>query len=418
MSFNKSSWTVLLLALGIGGALACGPNFPWQLLDDRSQTLEQPVSLSFSAEALRLVPAPQDGLRVVEQGDPAWRDRSNVEAEAVVAERQEVGTEELLAKLKAAREAPDGKAALEAGAGLPPAMVEYIAGAIEFRADRFEAAKERFEAIDRLPPEQRALRSVAAAYMQGRVQQRIGDMKAARTAFQATRERALAGAPDPLGLAVASLGEEARIDLVEARLVEPPPAWSVSASKDDDAEAAKQVAHAVRLYGEQAARGSMLGLLSLRQVAELLVADALLERAVADPLVRRLVVAYVVARDGEAPWENNGPQAPVAEQVIDAVLAQPDLPTGDDLDRLAVAAYQGARYEVAAKLVAATTRPLGLWVRAKLALRQGDRTAAVRDWMAALAGVESAGTSLDTQAATRMRGELAVVRLAQGEYRD
>ena len=418
MSFNKSSWTVLIVVAGFGGALACGPDFPWQLLDNRTQTVADPVGLSFTAEALRLVPAPQDVLKVVEQTDPPWADRDNAEPEAVIAERQEVPSEELLAKLKAAREASDGKAALDAGAGLPVAVVEYIAGAIEFRADRFDTAKEHFEAIDRLPPEQRAVRAVAAAYMQGRVLQRTGDMNAARAAFQAARKRALDGAPDPLGLAVASLGEEARIDLVEARLVEPPLAWSVPASKDDDARAASLVANAVRLYAEQAARGSKIGLLSLRQVAELLVADALLERALADPLVRRLVVAYIVARDGESPWDSNGPPSPSAGPVIDAVLAQRDLPAGDDLDRLAAVAYQGGRYEVAEKLTAATDRPLGLWVRAKLALRRGDRAAAARDWTAALSGAEGAAARLDAPATSRMRGELAVVRLSQGEYRD
>ena len=418
MSFNrKASLGFLVVAAGFGGALACGPDFPWQLLDNRAQAVAEPIGLSFTAEALRLVPAPRDGLKVVEQTDPPWGDRDKAEPEAVFAERQEVGSEELLAKLKAAREATDGKAALEAGAGLPVAMLEYIAGAVEFRADRFDTAKEHFEAIDRLPPEQRAIRAVAASYMLGRVHQRTGDMAAARAAFQAARERAREGTPDPMGLAVASLGEEARIDLVEARLVEPPLTWSVLASKDDDAKAASLVADAVRLYAEQAARGSKMGLLSLRQVAELLIADTLLERALADSLVRRLVVAYVVARD-EAPWENNGPQAPVAEQVIDAVLAQRDLPAGDELDRLAAVAYQGARYEVAEKLTAATDRPLGLWVRAKLALRRGDRAAAARDWTAALGGTEGASTVLDEPAKTRLRGELAVMRLSQGEYRD
>lgn len=418
MSFNRSPWAALIVVAGIGGALACGPDFPWQLLDNRAQTVADPVTLSFTAEALRLVPAPQDGLRVVEQTDPPWADRDNAEPEVVIAERQEVPTEELLAKLKAARTAADGKAALEAGAGLPAAVVEYIAGAIEFRADRFDRAKEHFEAIDRLPSEQRAVRSVAAAYMQGRVHQRTGDMNAARAAFQAARERARGGAHDPLGLAVASLGEEARIDLIEARLIEPPPAWFVAASKDDDARSASLVAGAVRLYGEQAARGSKMGLLSLRQVAELLIADTLLERALADPLVRRLVVAYVVAREGESPWDSNGPASPMADSVIDAILAQRDLPAGDDLDRLAAVAYQSGRYEVAEKLTAAADRPLGLWVRAKLALRRGDRAAAARDWTAALSGAEGANAGLDAPAMTRLRGELAVVRLSQGEYRD
>src|SRR4029450_3382287 len=60
------------------------------------------------------------------------------------------------------------------------------------------------------------------------------------------------------------------------------------------------------------------------------------------------------------------------------------------------------------------------WVRAKLALRRGDRAAAVRDWTAAFTATEttSAETTLDAESKIRLRGELAVMRLSQGEYRD
>ena len=157
-----------------------------------------------------------------------------------------------------------------------------------------------FEAIDRLPPEQRQIRAVAAAYMQGRVQQWLGEMAPARAAFQAARRYAEAGAPDPMGLAVASLGEEARTDLVEAGLVTAP--WPVQASDVDDAKIARLIADAVRLYADQAARGSKMALLSLREVAERLASDRELTLAAADPLVRRLLVAYTARRDYS--WDN------------------------------------------------------------------------------------------------------------------
>ena len=301
-------------------------------------------------------------------------------------------------KLAAAREAVEGEAALSAGAGLPPAVLNYIAGAIEFRADRFDTAMRYFEAIDRLPPEQRQIRAVAAAYMQGRVQQRLGEMAPARAAFQAARRYAEAGAPDPMGLAVASLGEEARTDLVEAGLVTAP--WPVQASDVDDAKIARLIADAVRLYADQAARGSKMALLSLREVAERLAAsDRELTLAAADPLVRRLLVAYTVARDYS--WDNG--LVPDIARVIDAVASQPGAGGADDLDRLAALAYLGGRYELAERLTAETNRPLGLWVRVKLALRRGDRAAAARDWTAALKGTEQAGTAttLDEQGGKR-----------------
>jgi hypothetical protein len=224
-----------------------------------------------------------------------------------------------------------------------------------------------------------------------------------------------------MGLAVASLGEEARIDLVEGGLVTVP--WPVPESKADDAEAARLIADAVRLYAEQAARGSKMALLSLREVATQLASpDGWLELAVTDPLVRRLLVAYVVARDGQSPFDDSvaGAKDPVVVRVSEAVLAEPAPAAGDDLDRLAALAYQAGRYELAEKLTVATDRPLGLWVRAKLALRRGDRAAAAKDWTAAVLGTENAGagTALDTPEKSRLRGELAVIRLSQGEYQD
>jgi hypothetical protein len=430
MSFNKLTVGALLAAACVGGALACGPHFPWELLEDRDGTLSYPVALSFPYEVSRLLTAPSDSLRAVESYDPIvdWGRNSSEEPEVVVAEHQEarsgawhiltdpaVNPDILVSKLAAAREAGDGEAALSAGAGLPPAVLNYIAGAIEFRADRLDTATRYFEAIDRLPQQQRRIRAVAAAYMQGRVQQRLGRMAPARAAFRAARRYAETGAPDPMGLAVASLGEEARTCLVEAGLVRVP--WPVPASDADDAKIARLIADAVRLYADQAARGSKMALLSLREVAARLVArERELTVAVADPLVRRLLVAYALARSGDGLWDAGQTTGDI-ERIIDALATRPAPVAGEDLDRLATLVDLGGRYDLAEWLVSETTRPLGLWVRAKLALRRGDRAAAARDWTAALKGTEQAGTAaaLDEPAKTMLRGEVAVVRLSQGE---
>jgi cellulose synthase operon protein C len=423
MSFNRVVVVTLLLLAGIGGALACGPNFPWQLLNNRDQAVSDRVELDFAFEATRLVDVRGDGPRAVE------RDDANL-PEAVVSERAEVRSgawrgllagavdiDMLEAKLDAARSANDGDAVLSAGAGLPIAVVTYIAGAIEFRADRLDTAMRYFEAIDRLPLDQRQIRVVAAAYMRGRIEQRLGSMELARAAFQATRQHAQAGAPDPMGLAVASLGEEARTDLAEARLIEVP--WPVTVSDPDEARFTRLVADAVRLYADQAARGSKMALLSLNEVARRLIARDELKFAVADPFVRRLLVVYVVSREHDYA-ETAGVKDPVVVVVSEAILSQPAPAAGRDLDRLAALAYQGGRYELAERLTVAPNQPLGLWVRAKLALRRGDRAAAVRDWTAALTATENTGdaATLDANSTTRLRGELAVVRLSQGEYRD
>ena len=74
-------------------------------------------------------------------------------------------------RLEAARRADSGEAVKAAAAGLPVAVADYLAGAAEYHADRLDAAMAFFQAIDRLPAEQRNIRTVWAAYMRGRVHQ-------------------------------------------------------------------------------------------------------------------------------------------------------------------------------------------------------------------------------------------------------
>lgn len=430
MLSSRLGWAVIGVVAVVGGALACGPFFPWQLFDDRAATVSDPVGLSFAFEVKRLLPSPTGELPAVEVRDPYDR---GPEPEVVLAERAEatsgvwavvspatarLSPDELLPKLEAARRANDGKAVFVDGAGLPAPVLDYIAGAVEFRAGRLEAAAKYFEAIERLPPAERRLREVAAVYMLGRIHQQKGELAAARRAFQSVRAKALAGAPDPMGLAVASLGEEARVDLVQAGVLDVP--WQDSSEETGD-NTKMLIGRAVRLYLEQAARGSDIALLSLRDVASLLIADdGLLSEAVADSLVRRLLVAYVVARDGQSIYDEPlpGKEDPVVMAVAKAVLDRAGPASGDEIDRLAALAYQAGRYDVAEKLTEATSRPLGLWIRAKLALRRDDRAAAVRDWGAALkATAESpADAKVDSSSETRLRGETAVINVSVGSY--
>lgn len=425
MSLHTITIFAAVAVASIGVALACGPFFPWQLLDDRAATLEEaPAGLNFISQLKNLVALPRGELKVVESNENDEERRlepHKVEEEEGASEVWRALTDRPLPpnvyfiRLGKARQADTAEAALAAGAGLPPAVLEYVAGAVAFNAGEFEQALPHFQAIDRLPAAQRHLREVAAAFMQARTYRQLGDFAAARTAFQAARARALAGAPDPMGLGLASLGEEARLDLIASGLVE---IDGFTPSDGDRAKAGVLIARAVGLYAEQAARGSKTARGSLRDVASLLVAnDELLAQAIAEPIVRRLLVAYCIANDRQSEWEDAAatPRDGVAAKLIDALLAQTRPAAGDDVDRLAMMSYQTGRYEAAEKLTAATDRSLGLWVRAKLALRRDDRAAAIRDLAAALKAVTA---DLDEPARNRLRGELAVAQLSVGKYRD
>ena len=214
-----------------------------------------------------------------------------------------------------------------------------------------------------------------------------------------------------MGLAVASLGEEARLDLIEAGFIKSP--WPLPAGDIDDAAAPRLIANAVRLYADQAARGSKTGLLSLGEVARRLMdPDFDLRRIVAEPIVRRLLVAYIASNQPDYTWDDTSNLDSIVAGTIEAVLSQPAPEPGPDLDRLAALAYQGGRYDLAERLSQTTTRPLGLWVRAKLALRRGDRADAVKDWTAALTAAgrtvrRLAGPGRQDPAARGSRGHAA-----------
>ena len=81
MSSHKVTLLALLAAAGMGVALACGPDFPTQVLDNRN-AIVSPVSLSFPFEASRLVAKPADRLRVVEP-DPSQYNQAPLAPEAV-----------------------------------------------------------------------------------------------------------------------------------------------------------------------------------------------------------------------------------------------------------------------------------------------------------------------------------------------
>ncbi|HVN63718.1 MAG TPA: hypothetical protein VMT58_03720, partial [Candidatus Binataceae bacterium] len=238
----------LFLMIWTSAAIACGPSFPWQLLDDRAATLNtMPVDNSFAGLAAQLLPPPKDNLRANEAGrDPAEIDRraakiianeqrksggavsdynawqamqdkalrqalADAFGDAVKdAEARGLSTDQV-AVVQKMRDAPSGDDAFAEGQSLPAAVRLYTAGAVDFhRADTAKAAA-RFRAILKLPQNDGKDRAVWAAYMLGRIYSKDGKLDEAARAFELTRSLAVEGDPDPLGLAVASYGDEARL---------------------------------------------------------------------------------------------------------------------------------------------------------------------------------------------------------------
>ncbi|MGA2411989.1 MAG: hypothetical protein ABSG46_16590 [Candidatus Binataceae bacterium] len=300
--FGRKFFAVIaLLCLTVSIVLACGPDFPWQLLDDRPATFKATPANSFDYEAVRLVGRPRDRLKAVEGDDPD-----------ALAKAEAVGlSQDQAALVQQIRKESTGDLAFQQGAALPLSVRLYTAAAIDFHRQDIADATQRFEAVLQLPQSDK-LRATWAAYMLGRIYALSGDIKKAAAEFQLTRTLANQGAPDPLGLAVASYGEEARLHLKRAESYFTSPN-NLPRERWDDYS--REMAAAAYLYAVQAASGSLIAVNSLRTVAQGLMGRP----GIGDPVVQRLLAAYALAYS-EA----------------DAVEAPP-LPSGFDMSGVPIA---------------------------------------------------------------------------------
>jgi hypothetical protein len=98
--------------------------------------------------------------------------------------------------------------------GLPAEFAAYLEGALAYRRGDLAAARARWQELLALPEEARRQRSTWAAFMLGRtaLRRQPRDLAAAVGWFRRTRELAAHGFADSLGLAVLSLGWEARAE--------------------------------------------------------------------------------------------------------------------------------------------------------------------------------------------------------------
>jgi hypothetical protein len=396
----------LSLSLPLGSALACGPDFPMRLLDNRGQSLAELPEGNFNFEINRLGHAIA-GLKNITQAAysmeaPDYAEqRSNAEQAGLTAEQQ--------ALVKQLRNLTDAHQVETQAANLPPELKLYLAGAVAFAAGDYGLAAEYFQKVLALPADQRALRSTWAAYSLGRALFAMSSeadagpdlLEQSRKAFEQTRQLSIEGFSDPLELGVASLGEEARV-----------------------ARAAGDWNSAIDLYATQNLHGSAVGYTSLK----LLMADlaAMPEDQLAVLLkgkpVQQLVTASLISRLG---W-SFGEQPPNELKLIKQ-LQNSTHGSLDNADRLAAVNYQQGDYASAkAFLEHAGDGGLAWWLRAKLAMREGDKTAAAAAYAKAAQAFpqnESWGErrtpewDFETlQPKCRVEGESAILALQRGDY--
>lgn len=396
----------LSLSLPLGSALACGPDFPMRLLDNRGQSLAELPEGNFRFEISRLGHAVAGLKNVTETAynmdAPDYAEqRDKAEQSGLTAEQQVL--------VKQLRSLTDAHEVEIQGASLPDEFKLYLAGAVAFSAGEFGLAAEYFQKVLALPADQRALRSTWAAYSLGRALFAMSSeadagpdlLAQSRKAFEQTRQLSIDGFSDPLELGVASLGEEARV-----------------------ARTAGDWNSAIELYATQNLQGSAVGYTSLK----LLMADlaALPEDQLAALLngkpVQQLVTASLISRLG---W-SFGDQPPNELKLI-KLLQNSTRGSLDNADRLAAVNYQQGDYASAkAFLEHAGDGGLAWWLRAKLAVREGDKNAAAAAYAKAAQAFpqnESWGErrtpdwDFETlQPKCRVEGESAILALQRGDY--
>lgn len=397
----------LAFALALGPALACGPNLPPQLLNDRAEALAWIPEGTLAFELARIDGPIRDAWTPGE--DFGWADEAEILRKAETVLLGEAGAE--IAML--ARETGLPAGARQIATTLSPTDQAYLAGAVAWRNGDLAAAAAAFrEASAGAQP-----RALWADYMLGRMD---ADGDGGRAAFARVRTAVAAGAIDPLGLALASFGEEARVLL----------------------DAGDRLG-ALKLYLEQARRGSSGGVASARIVLNRALREVArpLDDLLADPQGAAALAAYVYSRgyelspgfieegwrdSGEWDAENHRAAAPVTPPLLarflDALAERGELPIG--ADRFAAAAYREARYPLAARLAAGVEGPLAAWVRAKLALREGRLEEATREYAVAASGfpIEEIWTRNDYdvpfQPQCRVKAEQGILALSRSDYRE
>ncbi|WP_058546467.1 hypothetical protein [Pseudomonas fluorescens] len=403
----------LSLCLPLGPALACGPDFPMRLLDNRAQSLAELPEGSFRFEVSRLGQAIA-GLKPATEATrnpnysyddlPSYVEQRNQAEQIGLTPPQQAVVERLRALTDVDQVAAEA-------ANLPDELRLYAIGAAAFHVGEHQRAVEAFQQLLALPGEQRRLRSTWAAYSLGRALFAVsteagsGDpvvlRDQARAAFRQARELSIAGFSDPLELGIASLGEEARV-----------------AYTADDWDSA------IGLYAIQNLQGSAVGYSSLLQLAgDLSVQpDERLSELLKTRAVQRLVTAYLLSRVGW--WDG---EEPSGEKRLVQLLQANARDSLDDADRLAAVSYQHGDYASAQAFVQkASDTGLAWWVRAKLALRDGDKVAAAAAYAKAAQAFpsdESWGSRRtpdwnfeSVQPKCRVEGESAILALQRGDY--
>lgn len=267
---------------------------------------------------------------------------------------------------------------------LPIEFALYARGAEAFRAEEYAEAAEFWRRILELPVDSRKYRSVWAEFMLGRAKLKLNEDDAIQH-FVRVRELAENNFPDPLNLAASSLGWQAQAAFREKRFID-----------------------AAHLYERQlesnAVDHSASALSSLRYLGKVAtwhrpINLSLLE----DPLMADLIVTTI--RQGHD-YAIEGERWTITLADVDHALMEHDF-----MVTAAASDYRTGNYASATNVLANYTGEsiYASWLRAKLAVREGDLDTALEQYRIVTMNAED-------QNLARAQSELGVLELGRGAY--
>lgn len=262
----------------------------------------------------------------------------------------------------------------------------YQSGADLYRHGEIAAACESWRLLLELPPEQRPFRSVWAAYMLGRALEET-DVATAVGWYQQVRDLTAGGFRDTIGLALASIGREGRIEFRRANHL-----------------------RAVQLYCEQFLGGDPSAVMSLRMVMDQMSRPGVIKPGDLDAFARNhhgraVLTAYLAtcgsgSEFGEIPDDSDSADRKSLDNDWLEALARNEVHSVPYADMLAWIAYQDGRYDEAGRWanIAGAASANAQWVRAKLMLREGrvDEAADLMAWVVQRIGSKDEAWVADT----------------------
>ena len=262
-------------------------------------------------------------------------------------------------------------------------FADYHRGAYAYRLgkDHWDEACKAWEKLLARPEAERHYRTVWATFMLGKIAMKSGVFPAAVKYFQQVRTLAKAGFADSLGMAADSYGWEGRCEWKQGHPDKAAPLFLTQLALGDESAV-------VSLKALVPDRDPVEGMLNYgpemddrskwseqeRKAYDTKAAEDL-KKAAADPLLRRLVTAHILATETGREWYSEGEQKKGASRCARWIAVIKDAKPGkmEDAEYLGWVAYTNGNYKEAARwlAVADPESAASCWLRAKLQLRDG-----------------------------------------------